>query len=386
MTTTIVVVTLGSNGGKMNMRLALMTLLIAAAATLAPVTASAQTTAALPVEQRRAAVLALLQDKIAKEQIPGLQIAVVQNGRIVLNEALGVANIENDIKVTPDSRFSINSATKSFTGVAIMQLAQAGRVDLDAPIGRYLADLPAAWRPVPVRHLLSHQSGLPDIIDGQGVIGSNESEAWAAVTAKPLDAPDGSRFAYNQTNYALLGRIISQQSGTSFAEFFQKHQFAPAGMDRTLLGDSTDIIKGRAQAYSFYRSLRGGNEIKGSVLGHWRDDFPPFMRTGAGIITTATDMANWLVALDQGKLMTPATRNRMWQRDQLNDGQPGEWSMGWPVLQSRGRRIVAGMGGARSAFFIYPDHGLSIVVLTNLAAANPQRFIDDVALIYLGTP
>lgn len=368
------------------MRLALMALLIAAASVTVPAAPAVAAAAPLPEAERRAAVLAFLQARMAKDQIPGLQIAVVQEGRIILNEALGMANLENGIKVTPDSRFSINSATKSFTGVAALQLVEAGKLDLDAPIGRYLADLPAAWRPIPVRHLLSHQSGLPDIVDGQGVIGSNEAEAWAAVTAKPVDAADGNRFAYNQTNYALLGRIISQQAGIGFADFFQQRQFTPAGMGRTLLGDSNDIIPGRAPSYSFYRSLRGGNEIKGNVLGHWRDEFPPFMRTGAGLISTATDMANWLVALDQGRLLKPETRTRMWQRDSLNDGKPGEWAMGWPVLESRGRRIVAGIGGARSAFFIYPDQGLSIVVLTNLGAANPQRFIDDLATIYLGSP
>lgn len=367
------------------MRSVLIALMLGLAMPLLPAPVAAAT-APLPEAQRRAAVLTLVQERMAKEQIPGLQIAVVQDGRIVLNEALGLANLEHGIKVTPESRFSINSATKSITGVAAMQLVEAGRLELDAPISRYLADLPAAWAAIPVRHLLSHQSGLPEIIDGQGVIGASEAEAWAAVRAKPVEAADGARFAYNQTNYALLGRIISQQAGMGFADFFQQRQFTPAGMDRTLLGDSNDIIPGRAQAYSFYRSLRGGAEIKGDVLGQWRDDFPPFMRTGAGVMTTATDMAKWLVALDQGRLLKPETRALMWQRDTLKDGKPGEWAMGWPVLESRGRRILAGIGGARSAFFVYPDQRLAIVVLTNLAAANPQRFIDDVATIYLGSP
>jgi CubicO group peptidase (beta-lactamase class C family) len=373
------------------MRLALMALLIAAASVAIPTAPAVAAVAALPEAERRAAVLAILQARMARDQIPGLQIAVMQGGRVVLNEALGMANLEQGIKVTPESRFSINSATKSFTGVAAMQLVETGKLDLDAPIGRYLADLPAAWAAIPVRHLLSHQSGLPDIVDSEGVIGSSEAEAWAAVKALPVEAADGARFAYNQTNYALLGRIITQQAGMGFADFFRQRQFAPAGVSRTLFGDSDDIIPGRAPSYSFYRHIRGtggkpGADVKGSVLGHWRDEFPPFMRAGAGIVTTATDMANWLVALDQGKLMKAETRTRMWQRDSLNDGKPGEWAMGWPVLQSRGRRIVAGIGGARSAFFIYPDQGLSIVVLTNLGAANPQRFIDDLAQIYLGSP
>jgi CubicO group peptidase (beta-lactamase class C family) len=367
------------------MRLVMIALLTAMA--LLPARMVAAATAPVPEAQRRAAILALLQARMAKDQIPGLQIAVVQNGRIVLNEVLGQANLEHGIAVTLESRFSINSATKSFTGVAALQLVEAGKLDLDAPISRYLADLPAAWTAIPVRHLLSHQSGLPDIVDDEGIIGDGtEAGAWAAVQAKPVEAPGGSRFAYNQTNYALLGRIISQQAGMNFSDFFQQRQFTPAGMGRTLLGDSNDIIPGRAPAYSFYRHVRGKGDAKGTVLGHWRDEFPPFMRTGAGIITSATDMANWLIALDQGRLLQPKTRALMWQRDQLKDGKPGEWAMGWPVLESRGRRILAGIGGARSAFFVYPDQRLGIVVLTNLGAGNPQRFIDDVAQIYLGSP
>jgi CubicO group peptidase (beta-lactamase class C family) len=373
------------------MRSAVIALLLMAAAPALLATAADAATSPVPEAQRRAAVLALLTERMTALQIPGVQVAVVQDGRIILNEALGMANLEQGIKVTPETRFSINSATKSITGVAAMQLVEAGKLDLDAPVSRYLADLPAAWGAIPVRHLLSHQSGLPDIVDSEGVIGTNEAEAWAAVKALPVEAADGVRFAYNQTNYALLGRIISQQAGMGFADFFQQRQFAPAGMGRTLFGDSDDIIPGRAPSYSFYRHFRSvgskpGGEIKGTVLGHWRDEFPPFMRAGAGIITTATDMAHWLVALDQGRLMKAETRSRMWQRDALKDGKPGEWAMGWPVFESRGRRIVAGIGGARSAFFIYPDQGLSIVVLTNLAAANPQRFIDDLATIYLGSP
>jgi CubicO group peptidase (beta-lactamase class C family) len=371
------------------MRAQLIALLLGSVALTSPAVAAAAADAVATPEPR-AAALALIRERMATLQIPGLQIAVVHKGRIVLNEALGTANLEHGIPVTPETGFSINSATKSFTGVAAMQLVEAGKLDLDAPISRYLADLPPAWAAIPVKHLLSHQSGLPDIVDDDGVIGGTEAQAWAAVTSLPVAAADGSRFAYNQTNYVLLGRIISQQAGMDFTAYFQQRQFAAAGMGRTSLGDSNDIIPGRAPSYSFYRHLRGaggkpGSDVKGSILGHWRDEFPPFMRTGAGIITTATDMANWLLALDQGRLIKAQTRARMWQPDRLNDGTEGEWAMGWPVFESRKRRILAGIGGARSAFFIYPDHELAIVVLTNLAASNPQRFMDDVAQLYLGS-
>lgn len=350
---------------------------------------SAAPTPPVAVPEQREAVLTLIRARMAALQIPGLQIAVVRDGRIVLNEALGAANLEHGVPVTPTMRFSINSATKSFTGVAALQLVEAGKLDLDAPIGRYLGDLPAAWAAIPVHHLLSHQSGLPDIVEESGdpIGGSGEAEAWAAVRARPIEAAPGARFAYNQTNYALLARIIAAQSGMAFPDFVAQRQFVPAGMARAIFADSDDIVPGRAQNYSFYRQLRGQGNIKGTVLGHWADRFPPFLRAGAGIMTTATDMANWLLALEKGALLKqPASRARLWQADRLNDGTPGEWALGWPVIRAAPRRIVGGIGGARAAFFVYPDDGLAIIVLTNLAAANPQRFVDEIAQIYLGRP
>lgn len=110
--------------------------------------------------------------------------AVVKDGRIVLSESYGYANVENQVPVTAKTRFPLNTATKAFTGVALMQLAQDGRVYLAAPASRYLDDLPMAWRAIPVRQLLGHTSGLPDLFDPRGsIVGATEAEAWQAVKA-----------------------------------------------------------------------------------------------------------------------------------------------------------------------------------------------------------
>lgn len=333
-----------------------------------------------------ARALALVRTKMREQRIPGLQIVVVKRGRIVFNASLGLANLEANQPVNQTTRFPINSATKSFTGIAIMQLVEAGKVDLAAPIGSYLPDLPAAWRSIKVRQLLSHSSGLPNIVDGEGLIGTGgEEQAWAAVYTKPFDSPTGTAFAYNQTNYALLARIISQQSGMAFADFFQRRQFAPAGMRNTVMADSFDVVANRAEPYSYYRRARGKGEIEGPVLSHWIDDLPAFMRTGAGITTTATDLGNWLIALRGGRLLaSPSLREQLWQADRFDNGEPVPWAMGWPVLQTEPRQIVGGLGGGRSAFFVYPKDDLAIVVLTNLVGGNPQRFMGEIAQIYLG--
>lgn len=148
-------------------------------------------------EQARRLIRQTLQD----ERIPGLQAAVVRDGQVVLSEACGLANVENGIAATRSTRFPLNSATKAFTGVAAAQLAQQGKLDLEAPLARYLDALPPAWQNVRVRQLLAHTSGLPDTLDERGLLGGGtEAQAWQAVTARPMDAAPGQRFAYYQTN------------------------------------------------------------------------------------------------------------------------------------------------------------------------------------------
>ncbi len=139
-----------------------------------------------------------IRQTMQEQRIPGLQIAVVKDGQVVLSETYGLANVENGVVATRSTRFPLNSATKSFTAVALAQLAQDRRVELDAPIARYLDDLPESWRAVRVRQLLAHTSGLPDILDAEGLLGGgSEQDAWQAVRALPTEAKAGERFQYN---------------------------------------------------------------------------------------------------------------------------------------------------------------------------------------------
>ncbi len=349
-------------------------LLLLAALPLSPASASPEPAN----EQARRLIRQTLQD----ERIPGLQIAVVKDGQVVLSEAFGLANVENGVPATRSTRFPLNSATKAFTGVAAAQLAQQGRLDLEAPLSRYLDALPAAWQTVRVRQLLAHTSGLPDILDERGLLGGGtEAQAWQAVTAQPMDAAPGQRFAYNQTNYLLLARIIARQSGMPYDRFLASWQFGAAGMERTTFGDSYDLIPDAATMYSLAPRATEAADTP-PRLSHWFYDVPPSLWSGGGILTTADDTARWLVALLDGRLLHEDGRTRMWTAEPLADGRAGPWSAGWPVLQGAPDRQVAGIGGARSAFVVYPDRGIAVVVLTNLVGANPQRFIPRIADLY----
>ena len=117
-------------------------------------------------------------------------------------------------------------------------------------------------------------------------------------------------------------------------------------------------------------------------LSRWIYDMPYSLWAGGGIQTTADEVARWIIALSKGTLISTASVNAMWTPEKLNDGTEGDWAAGWPVLQTSPNRQVAGIGGARAAFIVYPDEQLAIIVLTNLAGANPQRFIPQIAKVY----
>ncbi|MEN5209849.1 serine hydrolase domain-containing protein [Stenotrophomonas terrae] len=314
--------------------------------------------------------------------IPGMQVAVVKDNRVVFSEASGLANVENKIAATRSTLFPINSATKAFTGVALMQLVEAGQVDLDAPIATYLQQLPVAWQGIRVRQLLAHTSGLPDIVDGNGLVGGgSEAQAWQLLEQQPMQAAPGAQFVYNQTNYALLARIIARCSGSSYEDHLAAHQFKPLGMAHTRFGDSYDLVPNAATMYSFFPRSSDAADTP-ARLSHWFYDMPHGLWAGGGIQITADELAQWLAALLQHRVLAADSLARMWTPERLNDGSEGDWAAGWPVSTLQGRRQVSSFGGARAALVMYPEQGLAVVVLTNLVGANPQQFTAQIADFY----
>ncbi|MFD2936688.1 serine hydrolase [Spirosoma flavum] len=328
----------------------------------------------------------VLQREMQERRIPGLQVAIIQHGKIVLLKSYGIANLQYTVPVTNQSVFSINSCTKAFTGVAIMQLVEEGKVTLTAPVSRYLDSLPITWQPVTVRQLLTHVSGLPDILrvldSAPGSFGMSEDTVWAKTKSMPMDFPTGTQYSYNQTNYALLGKIIDKFRKKPFTQVFRERQFQVAGMPGTGFGDSRDVIPNKTQSYGYIRKI-DGQVLSEDKLTNNYEVFPPFRRTASGMNSTAEDVAHWIIALQQGKLLkTKTALNELWTAGTYNNGSPTQWAMGWVTKPRPKHKAVIITGGGRSAFFVYPDDDLAIVVLTNLAGAYPEEFIDELAGYY----
>lgn len=331
-----------------------------------------------------------------ERSIPGLQVAVVRGGKIELLDTLGLANIEHQVPATHRSIVSINSMAKAFTGVALMQLVEARQLDLSAPVSKYLEGLPDAWRPITVRQLATLTSGLPEIMvytadSNVALIGDgSEGGAWEAAYAAPMEYPIGEGYSYTQTNYALLGKIIDRLTGKPFTEFIAERQFAVAGMTNTLYVNDQDILPNRANTYM---SISVDGAPAGRIFNS-HINWPPILRTAAGLHSTAEDLAKWLVALQGCALLEQASSlDTLWTPNPFHDGRPGIWGIGWIIGQSAAGRVPAPGGGAKAQIAVYPD-GLAVVLLTNLLGAFREHlsvpageavdlaFIDPIAAYY----
>ncbi|MFH7016452.1 serine hydrolase [Flavobacterium sp. FlaQc-47] len=332
-----------------------------------------------------------LKNKMEKLHIPALQIAVVQHGKIVKSNSYGIANIENSVMATNQNMFSINSCTKAFVGVAVMQLQEEGKLNINDSISKYLDDLPAAWKGLSMKQLFANISGLPNIIDyKENLLADTENGSWEKVKTLPMEFNTGDRFRYNQTGYVIIGRIINKVSGMHFTKFIEDRQFKVVGMKQTRFGDSNDIIPNSAGAYTT-QDIVDGRWITTDKVRSSYAKFPEFFRTCTGIITTSDEIAQWIIALQNGVLLKhKSSLDLLWQPAVRNNGRVGGfnklvngYAIGWPTVTREEHPAVGPIGGMRSAFFVYPKDDLSIIVLTNLQGANPEWFMDEIAGFYI---
>lgn len=262
----------------------LSVLCLAAVSALSPGVISAET----PSQHVDTVLRRAMEDR----RIPGMQVAVVLNGKVVFTHSYGVANLQTPVPVTSTTLFSINSITKAFVGIAVMEEIERGRLDLSVPISTYLQDIPPSWGRVTTRQLLGQVSGLPDIMDyadseWTGIV--DEKAAWAWALTQPVSAP-GERENYCQTNLRLVQLILNKLNGRDPDASVINEELTKAGMVSTVYGDSRDVIKNKSQPYRF-----GDN----GVLWNHFERFGPMMHANSGLNTTADDMARWMISITE---------------------------------------------------------------------------------------
>lgn len=267
---------------------------------------------------------------------------------------------------------------KQFVSAAVMMLVEEGKISLDDSITKYFPDAPATWKPILIKNLLSHTSGLSEYESGDRIgpkgafylrLDFTEEELVTKIEALPIEWSPGEKWAYRNTNYVLLGIILHKITGKPYAEYLSERIFKPLGMSSTRLISESDIIPNRAAGY----------EIRDGQLKNQEWVSPTFNSTADGTLYfNVLDLAKWDAALYTTQLRKPSSLDRIWTVFPLNDGKPNPAGYGfaWSVgEQNHHKRIEH--GGAWQGFTCtisrYPDDSLSVVVLTNLDAghANP---------------
>jgi len=373
--------------------IALVAALVANLCGLLP-NASAEASSAAEPESKASAVERLVQSEMAARGIPGAQVVIVQNKKIVFTGAYGVANLESESPVTKHTVFSINSISKAVAGVAVMQLVEAGKLDLDVPLKTYLQSLPESWKEVTTRHALTHMSGLPEIVDDnvRAIDGAEPDVAWQKVQELPLDSQPGTRFDYTQTNYVVIGKLIEKLTNKPYADFVRERQFDAVGLKRTSF--SSEAEPDAASLYTYLTLLIQGMKTVGVERGKVplvrKEPMAAYMNPAGGVKTTATDLAAWVIAVQNLSLVSKSGLEQLWKPQAQKDGtyrgfnaSVNGYGLGWPSARRIAHPAVTPVGGARAAIFIYPNDDLTVVVLTNLMGASPEKFIDKIASIYI---
>jgi len=297
-------------------------------------------------------------------QIPGVSLAVVRDGKIIKESAYGLSVVEHAVSVKPETVFLLASITKSFTATAIMMLVEEGKIELDAPISRYLDGAPEAWKAITVRHLLTHTAGLKDRFEGlpaaDWLLTFTKQRLYEASVKQPLDAQPGEKWQYSDQGYFLLGMILEKVSGESYRQFLTRRIFQPLGMTATTTISQDEIIPNLANGYTL-------------VLGklrHNRRTTEYGMVSHFGIVSSTQDMVKFDAALSTEKLLKRWTLQQMWTAAQIN-GAPvssplGSYGFGWFLSEFFGHHIVQHGGSTGTALWRLPDDHLTVIVLTNL--------------------
>src|SRR5688572_3804650 len=311
------------------------------------------------------------------QQIPGVSLAVIKNGEIVLARGYGLANVEHQVPVKPETIFQSGSMGKQFTAAAVMMLVEEGKLSLDDKITKFFPDAPDTWRNITVRHLLTHTSGITDYPQDFDLRRDyTEDELYQRIKPIPLAFQPGEKWSYSNLAYVMLGVLIHKVSGRFYGDFLQERVFRPLGMTTARVISEADIVPNRAAGYRL-----ANGQLKNQS---W---VSPSLNTTAdgALYLSVYDMAKWDASLYTEELLKRSSLEEMWTPVKLNDGKTHPYGFGWALGSVRGHRMVE-HGGAWQGFKAhiarYPDDKLTVVVFANQARANPAKLAHRVAELF----
>ena len=325
-----------------------------------------------------------VEEEMTREHVPGVAVGIYSRGEILLAKGYGVSDVELAVPVKPETLFDSGSVGKQFVAAAIMMLVEEGKINLDDSVVKYFPNAPANWKPILIKNLLSHTSGLADYVTPELTrpngpffwrLDFSEEEFVEKLQALPIQFAVGEKWNYSNSNYVLLGFIIHQITGMHYSEFLAQRIFKPWYMVSTRGISEKDIIPNRAAGYQWFGATLHNQDWASHTLNSTAD---------GGLYFNVLDLAKWDEALYGASLLKQSSLDRIWTIFPLNDGKPNpaSYGFGWSIESLNGHKVIW-HGGATLGFTCvierYVDDNLTVVVLTNLTNGQPGEFSAKIA-------
>jgi CubicO group peptidase (beta-lactamase class C family) len=309
--------------------------------------------------------------EMSRQKIPGMALAVVKNGEVVVAKGYGFANLEHQVPVTTHSIFQSGSIGKQFTAAAIVLLEEHGRLRLDDSIARYLPRTQASWGSITLRHLLTHTSGIPDYedqIDDQRDYSERQLTEFVGLLSRG-SAP-GQKFEYSNSGYLLLGVIIRAVTGKFHADYIREQIFEPLGMNTARILTDADIDPNRVMGYR----MSNGRIVQQEWVS------PTFNETADGVFyLSLNDFLAWERGVRARALLKPESWSQMFTPVILNNGKTHPYGFAWEITQ-KDEQTVHGHDGSFRGFEAiltrYIEKDLTLVALANLSDVDLERITE----------
>jgi serine beta-lactamase-like protein LACTB len=324
----------------------------------------------------------LVTSEMSRTSIPGVSLAIARHGKVEWTQGFGMADLENLIPVTPETRIRLGSISKPITAIAVMQLVEHGKIDLDAEIQKYLPSFPRKPWPITIRELLGHQSGIrhyrQDGSDLDSVTHYTDAITPLRIFADdPLLFEPGTKYSYSTYGFNVLGAIVETVSGMKYTAYVRENIFQPAGMDQMSPDDTYAIIPHRARGYHLVNGA-----LQNCHLADTSNKVP-----AGGFISTSTDLVKFAMAVNAGTLVKKESARQMFTAQKLRDGTVTGYGMGFFIRQDGSHPSVSHSGGQQGIttnLELFPAEDLAIAVMTNLDNARGlQPIAQGIAKIVL---
>ncbi|WP_228434956.1 serine hydrolase [Chryseobacterium joostei] len=290
-------------------------------------------------------------------EIPGMAVGIVKNNKIVFQKYYGTETLENNKKVDSNSMFRIYSNTKLMSNVGLFKLIEDGKLSLEDKVSKYVDNLPKEWQNVQVKNLLSHSSGLPNWVEFKDIsVNATNAEVIDRLSKEKMEFETGDHYRYNQTNYLLITMIIQKITGKTYENYIIENQFPDSRNQIVFSSNSVERIPNRVGKYNYNKTKKQYEKLTAieGVRAH----------SSNGLAITLPAFLQWSMHFSKNDFLKPETIKMMWQPFHYkNNGF--EFAHGWEITDSNNIRSYGFSGGNVSAYSIFPDNDMAIVVMYN---------------------